>query len=366
MIDFLDLKAAYAELKTDIDAAYFRVMNSGRWILGPELEAFEKEFSQYCGTRYCAGVASGLDALTIILESLGLGTGDEVIVPSNTFIATWLAITSAGATPVPVEPESGTFNITLDTIKQKLSKNTKAVIVVHLFGEPVNIEPIVDYLDSHDIHLIEDAAQSHGSSRNGHRTGSFGIASAFSFYPGKNLGAFGDGGAIVTNDEVLLKEIRCRRNYGSLIKNEPLCAGKNSRLDELQAAFLRVRLPLADEWDRRRAKIAYLYSSELKNVGDIVVPEPLPGNNSAWHLYVIQTKRRDELKNYLHRKGIETHIHYPAPVYRQPPFQEYGPEKTTYADSLSREILSLPIGPHLTGNDLNKIIDETKNFFTAS
>lgn len=364
MIAFLDLKAAYSELKSDIDAAYFRVMDSGRWILGPELEAFENEFAQYCGTKYCAGVASGLDALTITLVSLGLEAGDEIIVPSNTFIATWLSITSAGAIPVPVEPEPGTFNISLDTIKQKLSKRTKAVIVVHLFGEPVNIEPIINYLNNHNIHLIEDAAQAHGSSRNGRQTGSFGIASAFSFYPGKNIGAFGDGGAIVTDSEVLIKEIKCRRNYGSIIKNEHLMTGNNSRLDELQAAFLRVKLSLTDEWNRRRAKIAYQYSLGLKNVGDIKTPETLPGNKPAWHLYVIQTKQRDELKQYLHQKGIETHIHYPAPVYRHPPFQEYGSSKITYADSLSHEILSLPIGPHLIADDLDKIIYEIKRFFT--
>jgi dTDP-3-amino-3,4,6-trideoxy-alpha-D-glucose transaminase len=362
-IRFLDLSAAYGELKTELDAAYARVMAGGWWVGGSEVEAFERDFAAYCGTACCAGVGNGLDALSIILRSLGVGPGDEVVVPAHTFIATWLAVTSVGATPVAAEPAPGRYNLALETAAPLLTPRTRAIIVVHLYGEPVVLEPIAKLARDNGIALIEDAAQAHGARRNGVAVGAVSDAAAFSFYPGKNLGAFGDGGAIVTDDKDLHARALRIRNYGALRKHEHEIAGVNSRLDALQAAFLSVRLKHLDTWNERRRRIAELYAAELDGLGDLILPRAGEGNTPAWHLYVCATGQRDALRDHLATAGIETAIHYPRPVYRTPAFAAFGPAERTPSDEIADRILSLPMGPHLSSEQAQSVIAAIRRFF---
>ena len=353
-VPFLDLKASCLELKEELDAAYHRVMESGWYILGEEVEAFEREFAAYCEAKHCIGVGNGLDALHLILRAYGIGEGDEVIVPSNTYIATWLAVSYAGATPVPVEPDVRTFNINPDLIEAAITPKTRAIMPVHLYGHAADMDPINVIAKRHGLKVIEDAAQAHGACYKGRRTGSLGDSAGFSFYPGKNLGAFGDGGAVVTNDGELADKVRALRNYGSRVKYENEAKGFNSRLDEMQAAFLRVKLKFLDEWNDRRRAIAIQYSNQLSDLGLPFVPD---WAEPVWHLYVIRSKHRDALKTHLEQCGILTVIHYPTPPHRQPCYTEYGERRLRVTEMLASEVLSLPMSPAMDAEMIGRVVE---------
>jgi len=345
---FLDLGRTYIELKNDLDDAYQRVMNSGWYIQGAELEAFEDEFATYCGTKHCIGVGTGLDALHLILRGYGIGPGDEVIVPSHTFVATWLAVTHAGARPIPVEvPDDGTYTISPALIEAAITPRTKAIMPVHLYGRPADMTPIKEIAAKYGLKVIEDAAQAHGACYNGVRAGGLGDAAGFSFYPGKNLGAFGDGGAVTTNDSELASNIRSLRNYGSSKKYVHDIIGFNSRLDPLQAAILRVKLRHLDEWNARRLSIADYYQEHLTGA-DLLLPTVSAGFVPVYHLFVVRTPQRDRLQTELKNAGVETLIHYPIPPHKQLAYATAQTVSLPVAESLSREVLSIPIGPHLT------------------
>src|SRR5215469_16371671 len=309
-VPFLDLRPAYNELRDELDAAYRRVMESGRYLLGPELEQFEAEFARYCEAKFCIGVGNGLDALHLILKGYGIGEGDEVIVPTNTFIATWLAVTHTGARPVPVEPDPQTFNLAPERFEKAISAKTKAVIPVHLYGQPADMDPIIDIAQKRGIKVIEDSAQSQGARYKGRRTGALSGAAAFSFYPAKNIGAIGDGGAVTTNDPKLADRVRMLRSYGSRKKYEHETPGYNSRLDELQAAFLRVKLKKLDEWNERRRGVAARYLNELGDVMGLKLPCVPQWGEPVWHLFVVRQTQRDKLKTALLGARVETLIHY--------------------------------------------------------
>jgi dTDP-4-amino-4,6-dideoxygalactose transaminase len=346
---FLDLKAAYQELQAALDEAYHRVMDSGWFILGEEVEAFEQEFSRYNNVKHCIGVSNGLDALHLILRAYGIGKGDEVIVPSNTFIATWLAVSYADATPIPVEPDLHTYNLDPKRIEAAITERTRAIMPVHLYGQPANMDAILEIARQYNLKVIEDAAQAHGARYRGRSAGSLGDAAGWSFYPGKNLGAQGDAGAVTTNDDELAEKVRIFRNYGSRVKYYNEVKGYNSRLDPLQAAFLRVKLFHLNEWNRRRRSIAARYLSELADVPDVVLPAMLEDVEPSWHLFVIRHPQRDVLQQRLTQAGIGTLIHYPVPPHLADAYAELGMKTGAYpiAEDLASTVLSLPIGPHL-------------------
>lgn len=357
MVPFLDLKAPYLELKSGLDAAYERVMQSGWFITGREVEAFEAEFAAYCGVKHCIGVGNGLDALHLILRALEIGAGDEVIVASNTYIATWLAVSYAGATPVAVEPDEATHNMRPDLVERAITPRTRAIMPVHLYGQPADMEPLKAIADRHGLKLIEDAAQAHGATYRGARAGGLGDAAGFSFYPGKNLGALGDGGAVTTNDDDLAEKIRLLRSYGSKVRYRHELQGFNSRLDELQAAFLRVKLACLDEWNERRRKVAKLYLEGIKAAG-LRLPAVLDWALPAWHLFAVCHPDRDRLQAALKEAGIDTLIHYPIPPHRQDAYREMLLPEGSFpvAERLAKEVLSLPMGPHLCVSDAERVI----------
>lgn len=362
-VPFLDVGASYRELRADFDAAAKRVLESGWFLLGPELAAFEQEYADYIGVDHAVGVGCGLDALVLSLKALDIGPGDEVIVPSNTYIATWLAVSAVGATPVPVEPDERSYCIEADAISAAITRRTTAVMPVALFGMPLDMRPILDVADQASIAVVTDAAQAHGGQYHGLPFGRHGDAAAWSFYPSKNLGAFSDGGAVTTNDPQLAARLRRLRNYGSEEKYVNLERGMNSRLDELQAAFLRAKLVHLDDWNSRRFRIADRYSADLREL-PLQLPERLSGRSSAWHLFVIRTGCRDKLKIHLDSKGIQTLIHYPIPPHRQSAYSDlaahFGP--LPIADVLAAEVLSLPIGPHLTDDQVDSVISAMLSF----
>jgi dTDP-4-amino-4,6-dideoxygalactose transaminase len=360
-IPFLDLEATYLEQKRDFDAAYTRVMHSGRWILGEELIRFETEFAESCGARHCIGMGNGLDALSLALQALEIGAEDEVIVPAHTFVATWIAILRCGATPISVEPMNHPYLALGGDLLAAVTRRTRAIVPVHLYGEVVDVVELVKACEKQNIHVVEDAAQAHGASGS-----PLGIAACYSFYPGKNLGAFGDGGAIVTNDADLANTLRAMRNYGSLERYRHDRCGLNSRLDELQAAFLRVKLPLLKEYNRRRSVLAAWYGEHLKGVGDLQLPSPTDCGKHGWHLYVVRTSHRDALQDYLAQHGCEALIHYPTPIYRMPPYARFGPSRETTTDRLSARILSLPLGPHLSLDHATEVCRLIRAFFDWS
>lgn len=343
-IPFLDLARLHKPIRMQLDEACRRVVDSGWFIMGPELEAFEVEFAHYCDVRHCIGVGNGLEALHLLLRAYGIGPGDEVIVPSNTFIATWLAVSECGATPVPVEPRIDTHNIDSDLIANAITSRTRAIIPVHLYGQPADMDPINDLASKHGLVVIEDAAQAQGARYKTRRVGSLGHAAATSFYPGKNLGALGDGGAVLTNDDAIAEKVRQLRNYGSKVKYQHDLAGYNSRLDEIQAAFLRVKLKMLDEWNSRRSEIADQYSA-LLNGANLDLPSVPDYAQPVWHLYVIRSKLRDALKAHLDRRGVATVIHYPIPPHRQACYSGYQSCNLPLAETLAREVLSLPMSP---------------------
>jgi dTDP-4-amino-4,6-dideoxygalactose transaminase len=351
-IPFLDVAAAYAELQDALDEAVGRVMASGQFILGPDVTAFEEEFAAYCETRYAIGVGSGLDALRLILVGYGIGRGDEVIVPSNTFIATWLAVSQAGATPVPVEPDIATHNITAEIVEAAITPSTKAIMPVHLYGQPADLDGIAALADERAIRLIEDAAQAHGARYRGRRCGGLGDAAGFSFYPGKNLGAMGDAGAVTTDDDALAERVRMLRNYGSRVKYHHDLAGLNSRLDSLQAAVLRIKLRHLDEWNERRRAVAARYLEELAGVDGLVLPEIPDFAEPVWHLFVVRHPQRDALQQRLAKAGVDTIIHYPIPPHLTGAYAKGAADcHLPVAERLAGEVLSLPMGPHLALED---------------
>jgi dTDP-4-amino-4,6-dideoxygalactose transaminase len=346
-VPFLDLRAAYLELKPEIDAAIARVLDSGWYILGPEVEAFEAEWAAYCGASHAVGVGNGLDALTLALRALEIGPGDEVIVPSNTYIATWLAVSAVGATPVPVEPELTTYNIDPALIPAAITPRTKALLPVHLYGQPADLDPILAIARTHNLAVVEDAAQAHGARYKGRRIGAHGDVVCWSFYPGKNLGALGDAGAITTNRTDLTDRIRLLRNYGSREKYVNEVQGVNSRLDPIQAAVLRVKLKVLDEWNAHRCRIAALYTQELAG-RDLLLPYTPKWAEPVWHLFVVRSSERDALQKRLSAAGIGTLIHYPLPPHRQQAFASNSRASLPIAERLANELLSLPIGPQLS------------------
>ena len=362
MVPFLDLGAAYRELKAEIDEAVSRSLNSGWYILGPEVEAFESAYAEYCGAKYAIGVANGLDALHLALRAMDIGPGDEVIVPSNTYIATWLAVSQCGATPVPVEPVEATYNINPGLIEAAITPRTKAIIPVHLYGQPADMDEILAIARKHGLRVLEDGAQAHGARYKGKRLGCHGDAVAWSFYPGKNLGALGDGGAITTNDPALAERLKMLRNYGSKVKyvNEEM--GYNSRLDPIQAAVLSVKLKYLDEWNGRRKAIAALYLERLQGAG-VILPQVPDWADPVWHLFVIRHPQRDALAKHLNQAGIGTLIHYPIPPHKQKAYALAGFDHHEFplATRMADEVLSLPIGPQL--NDCTEVCHEIQKFF---
>lgn len=363
-IPFLDVKAVYTELKPELDEAYERVMSSGLYVLGPEVDAFEKEYAAFCECKHCVSVANGLDALHLILRALGIGKGDEVIVPANTFIATWLAVSYAGATPIPVEPDEKTYNIDPLKIEKAITKRTKAIIPVHLYGQPADMDSINAIAKQYNLRVIEDAAQAQGARYKGKRVGGFGDAAAFSFYPGKNIGAFGDAGAIVTNDDELEKSIRLLRNYGSTVKYNHEVKGFNSRLDELQAAFLRAKLVHLDEWNIRRQSVAEKYKQELIPYPHFILPYVPDWASPVWHIFAVRHPRRDLLVQKLTDAGIGTLIHYPIPPHLSKAYAELNWKFGDFpiSENISKTCISLPMGPHLSVVEENRIIQELKEF----
>lgn len=366
-IPFLDMKSPYLELHAELDAAYQRVMQSGWYILGPEVEAFEEEFARYCGARFCVGVGNGLEALHLILRAYGIGPGDEVIVPSNTYIASWLAVSYAGATPVPVEPDPHTCNLDPARIEAAITARTRAIMPVHLYGQSADMAPIMDIAQKHGLKVVEDAAQAQGTRYAGRLTGSLGHAAGFSFYPGKNLGALGDAGAVITDDDALAEQVRILRNYGSHVKYYNEVKGYNSRLDVMQAAFLRVKLPYLDEWNARRAKVAALYLDTLSGLPDLTLPATHPSAGHTWHIFAILHPRRDALRQFLHERGIGTLIHYPVPPHLSDAYREMGfaPGDFPIAEHIARTELSLPMGPHLSLPDAQRVAQSVRAFCLA-
>jgi len=356
-IPFLDLGAAYCELKSEIDVAVARSMASGYYIGGPELESFEVEFAVYCGSTHAVGVANGLDALNLALRAMDVGPGDEVIVPSNTYIATWLAVSQCGATPVPVEPNASTYNIDPALIEAAITRRTKVILPVHLYGQPADMDPILAIARKHNLRVLEDGAQAHGARYKGQRLGAHGDAVAWSFYPGKNLGAMGDGGAVTTNDAQLADRIRVLRNYGSRVKYVNEVQGYNSRLDPLQAAILRVKLAHLDKWNARRSAIATRYQLSLADYG-LTLPHVPDWAEPAWHLFVVQHPQRDALHKALAEVGVGTLIHYPIPPHLQQAYLHLGWKQGAFplAERMANQVLSFPIGPHMDAVQVTSVI----------
>lgn len=348
-VPFLDLKSPHEELRAELRQVFERVLDSGWYILGNEVKQFENEFATYCEAEHCIGVGNGLDALHLILRAYGIGEDDEVIVPSNTYIATWLAASYAGATPVPVEPDTRTYNIDPVRIEAAITPRTKAIIAVHLYGQPADMDPINAIAKKHGLKVIEDAAQAHGARYKGRRVGTLGDAAGFSFYPGKNLGAIGDGGAVTTNDAELAEKVRVLGNYGSRIKYHNEVKGFNSRLDELQAAFLREKLKVLDVWNEKRKLIAADYLNRLDGA-KLGLPHVPVWADPVWHLFVVRSVQRDVFQAHLTVQGVGTMIHYPIPPHLQPAYVELGIKQGSMpiAEAIHREVLSLPIFPHMT------------------
>jgi dTDP-4-amino-4,6-dideoxygalactose transaminase len=362
-VSFLDVRASYMELSEQFNAAVLRVAASGRYILGPEVEAFEAAYAEHIGTKHCVGVGSGLAALHLALLSMGVGPGDEVIVPSNTFIGTWMAVSHTGATPVPVEPDERTYNIDPARVEDAVTNRTKAIIPVHLYGQPADMEPLGDVARRHGLLLLEDAAQAHGARYHGCRVGSLGDVAAWSFYPGKNLGAFGDAGAVTTNDDAIADSVRILRNYGWIEKNRSECLAFNNRLDEMQAAVLSVKLPHLDEWNQRRASVAAMYTDALRDTA-LVLPEVPAGVEPAWHLFVIRSTERNRMLRFLAQSGIEAGLHYPLAPHHQPAYNDVALRtgNLPISEALHADVLSLPIGPHLTESGVSSVIEAVKAF----
>jgi dTDP-4-amino-4,6-dideoxygalactose transaminase len=364
-VPFLSFAGMHTPIKSELINAFESVYDSHWYIMGNSLKMFEKNYAEFSKTTYCAGVANGLDALTISLKALNISSGDEVIVPSNTYIASWLAVSNVGAIPVPVEPRESTFNINPDLIETAITANTKAIMPVHLFGQSCEMEKIMAIAHKHNLYVVEDNAQSQGSTYKGKLTGSFGNINATSFYPGKNLGALGDAGAITTSDEALFNQVNMIRNYGSQKKYYNEIKGVNSRLDELQAALLDVKLKYLNEWTDARISIATKYNTLLKGVGDIVIPSLAEHIKHVYHLYVIRTNKRDELQDYLNKQGIGTLIHYPIPPHLQKAYSEMNFKKGQFhlAEKIAETSLSIPLYPGLKNDEIEFVAQTIRMFY---
>ncbi|MEU8775816.1 DegT/DnrJ/EryC1/StrS family aminotransferase [Streptomyces sp. NPDC048606] len=367
-VPFLDLRAPYAELRDGLDAAWARVLGSGRFVLGPEVEAFEEEFAAWCGGAHCVSVADGGSALELVLRGLGIGAGDEVIVPAHTFVATWLAVSATGARPVPVEVDAHTFTLDADRVADAVTSRTRAVLPVHLYGHPADLRALRALARRYGLAVVEDAAQAPGALAYGSRVGSGDSTAAFSLYPGKNLGAVGDAGAVVTSDGDLARRIRLLRNYGSEVKYRHEVRGTNSRLDELQAAVLRVKLTVLDEWNARRAAVARRYLDAFEGLSGVEPPRPASWADPVWHLFVVRCARREEVRRLLAEAGVETLIHYPVPVHRSGAYADAGLPVGSFplSERLADEVLSLPIGPHLSAGQVDHVVTALEKAFTRT
>lgn len=363
-VPFAIFQPMHDELRAELDAAYNRVMDNSYFIQGKECEAFDKEFAEYCDAKYCVGVANGLDALLLVLKALEIGAGDEVIVPSNTFIATALAVSYTGATPVFVEPELETFNIDVTRIEAAITDKTKAIMPVHLQGRPADMDPIMEIAKKHNLWVIEDAAQAHGTLYKGKKVGTLGDAAGFSFYPGKNLGALGDAGAVVTNNKEIADKVRALGNYGSDYKYHHIYKGTNSRLDEMQAAFLRVKLPALDKWNAARVEVAQKYFEGIKNPKIVLPLAPSEDFGHIYHVFVVRCKERDELEKYLADNGIGTVKHYPYPMHLQDCYADLGLKQgdLPIAEEISNTVLSLPMYYGMTEEQVQYVIDVINKF----
>jgi len=356
MINFLDLHKINEQYRKEIDSRIKEVLDSGWYIHGKQNEIFSKNFADFCGVKFALGVANGLDALNLIIKAYGFTSGDEIIVPANTYIASILAISENNCTPVLVEPDIRTYNINPDLIEEKITQKTKAIMVVHLYGQAVQMEKICAIAKKYNLKVIEDSAQAHGAIYQGKKTGNLGDVSGFSFYPGKNLGALGDGGAITTNDESLFEKIKALANYGSHKKYVNLYKGTNSRLDEIQAGILDVKLKHLEKENNRRREIAKYYSANIKNHA-IVLPQIYGELAHVWHLFVVRTEKRDEFQKYLLEQGIQTIIHYPIPPHKQNAYSEWNNRTYPITEQIHREVISLPISPVMTDEEVKKIVD---------
>lgn len=364
-IPALNMKAPYEELKEELDAAYHRFMESGWYVLGEETAAFESEFADYCGVKYCIGVSNGLEALHLTLKACGVSEGDEVIVPSNTYIATWLAVSHCGAIPVPVEPDANTYNIDPNKIEAAINEQTKVIVPVHLYGQPADMDPIMEIAEHYGIKVVEDNAQAQGALYKGHRTGGLSHAAGNSFYPGKNLGAFGEAGAVTTNNETIANKIRSLRNYGSQKKYHNEVKGFNSRIDELQAAFLRVKLRHLDVWNERRGERANQYIEGLQNLANIILPYVLDWTDPVWHQFTIRLSGRDKVQQQLISAGIASLIHYPVPPHLSQAYvRDCNWEELRITEDISETILSLPMGPHISSAEVAAVIDSLKEIMS--
>ncbi len=363
-VPFLDMKAQYLELKDEFDSAYQRVMDSGWYILSDEVRTFEQEFADYLNVKHCVGVGNGLEALELILMAHGIGQGDEVIVPANTYIASWLAVSYVGAVPVPVEPDPATSNIDPARIGSAISQRTRAIMPVHLYGQTTEMDEIWRIAEQHQLAIIEDSAQTHGARYRDRMAGNLGSAAAFSFYPTKNLGAFGDAGAVTTNDDRLADRVQVLRNYGSRRKYFNEERGHNSRLDPLQAAFLRVKLKHLDEWNDRRKRIAGYYLENLKDLPGLSLPQIARDADHVWHVFVIAHPDRDGLQAHLEGCGIGTLIHYPVPPHLSQAYADlhYQAGDFPISEQLARTVLSIPMGPHLKLEDAGFVVEKIREF----
>jgi dTDP-4-amino-4,6-dideoxygalactose transaminase len=364
-VPILDLKPAYDELRAELDAAYHRVMESGWLLLGQELEAFESEYAASVGAKHCVGVANGLEALQLVLMARGIGPGDEVIVPAHGYIATFLAVTHAGAQPVPCECDPGTYNLDAARAAALVTPRTKAILPIHLYGQTADMDAINALATRKNLFVLEDAAQSHGARYHGRQAGALGHAAGVSFYPSKNLGALADAGAVTTSDDALAEKIRHLRNYGSKVRYHNEYPGLNSRLSELQAAFLRAKLPHLAAWNVRRVALATRYFAQLRGVGDLVLPFVPDWAEPVWHLFVVRTAHRDALQAQLAARGIGTQVHYPIPPHLSNAYRAAGWKRGDFpiAEKLASEVLSLPIGPHHTAEQIDYVCLAIKEFF---
>lgn len=357
----------HSSITQEMQDAFKCVYASNLFVMGQHLDQFEKEYAHFSGTKFTVGVSNGLDALILSLTALGVGRGDEVIVPSNTYIASALAVTHVGATPIFVEPREDTFNIDPNKIESAINVRTKAILPVHLYGQSCEMAAIMNIAKKHDLRVVEDNAQSHGARFNGRLTGSWGDLSGTSFYPGKNLGALGDGGAVTTKSEVLARKVRTLRNYGSTRKYYNEVIGFNKRLDELQAAFLSVKLPHMDKWTAQRQSLAAQYLTDLEGVGDLILPYTHPMATHVYHLFVVRTDKRDELQQHLNAEGIGTLIHYPIPPHLQKAYESLGHGRGDFpiAERMAASCLSLPMYPGLTHQQVDEVVAVIKAYYNG-
>lgn len=364
-IPFYSLEQQHAPIRSEIHGAIEKVIDSNQLVLGNSLSGFERGYAAFVGVPYCAGVANGVDAIALSLRALGVGSGDEVIVPSNTCIATWMAVSAVDATIIPVEPNLATFNIDANVIQLAITSRTRAIVPVHLYGQCCDMQSIIKVAEQHSLLVVEDCAQAHGSSYNGKTAGSFGNCNATSFYPTKNLGALGDAGAVTTDDHQVFERVVALRNYGSVAKSIHTVIGSNSRMDELQAAILEVKLKYVEQWNQSRAAIAHIYLERLSGLGDLVLPFTSPGSSHVYHQFVVRTSRRDDLAGFLANRGIGTMIHYPIPPHLQQAYASLRYTKGSFpiAEEIAGTCLSLPVWPGMTDEQVELVGDSVRSFW---